>query len=99
MYVSEKVINVFVFVYFTSMCYSWFKDRFERSVAYFSDVTGFCQIYLQTDVETAITQNSKRDVKVTDDVIIAMATKMEPPDMSRNSWEEYSVTYSAESDL
>ncbi|XP_053406856.1 L-seryl-tRNA(Sec) kinase-like [Mercenaria mercenaria] len=79
-------------MYYRSMRYSYYQLARKYEI-------GFCQIYLQSDVETAISQNASRVVKVADDVISTMATKMEAPDWSRNSWEENSISFSSEEDL
>lgn len=79
-------------MYYSSMRYNFYQLARKYEI-------GFCQIYLQIDVDIAISQNAKRDIKVADDVITTMATKMEPPDWSRNSWEEHSITFTEESDL
>ena len=46
----------------------------------FSDQIGFAELYIPCDTAVALERNARRLEPVADDVIIAMATKMEPPD-------------------
>jgi len=58
----------------------------------------FCQVHLKTDVQAALKRNSEREVKVTDAVIVTMATKMEAPETDSNSWEKHSVCLESDND-
>ena len=45
----------------------------------FSDEIGFAEVYIPCDTTEALARNARRQEPVADDVIIAMAAKMEPP--------------------
>jgi len=49
-------------------------------------------------VQAALKRNSEREVKVTDAVIVTMATKMEAPETDSNSWEKHSVCLESDND-
>lgn len=54
---------------------------------------GFCQVHLSCTQEVARQRNrARKHGRVLDDVITAMATKMEIPDPSNYPWEKYSIT-------
>ena len=46
----------------------------------FSDQIGFAELYIPCDTAVALARNAGRMEPIADDVIIAMATKIEPPD-------------------
>ena len=57
-----------------------FKFTVTDIIPKFSDHIGFAELYIPCDTTVALARNAGRMEPVADDVIIAMATKMEPPD-------------------
>ncbi|XP_074520009.1 L-seryl-tRNA(Sec) kinase [Halichoeres trimaculatus] len=53
---------------------------------------GFCQVYLQCDLELCISRNHSRPVSVPTDVIEDMMKRLEPPNPQKNSWERNSIS-------
>jgi len=51
---------------------------------------GYCQLYLNTQLKTALRFNEKRDETVPSEVITRMAGSIEPPDPFKNTWEKFS---------
>ncbi|KAL3863645.1 hypothetical protein ACJMK2_005393 [Sinanodonta woodiana] len=76
-------------MYYRSMRYQYYQIARKYNSA-------FCQIYHSCDVDIACVRNSKRETKVPVNVIITMATKIEPPDTLNNRWEKFSITVKAE---
>ena len=54
------------------------------------DEIGFAEVFVQCPVEEAINRNNQRQPRVTNDVIVTMAAKLEPPDPGQQ-WEKHSV--------
>ncbi|XP_068112938.1 L-seryl-tRNA(Sec) kinase isoform X3 [Hyperolius riggenbachi] len=52
---------------------------------------GFCQLYLQCPAELCLQRNRSRHSAVTEETILLMEGKIEPPNAERNSWEENSL--------
>ncbi|KAJ1527926.1 hypothetical protein ONE63_007860 [Megalurothrips usitatus] len=75
-------------MYYSSMRYSYFQLARRHNV-------GFCQLYLECTVPSALTYNNKRSSgeRVPDDVVRKMADRMEPPE--NKPWEQYSVSIAA----
>ncbi|CAN9509177.1 unnamed protein product [Ophioblennius macclurei] len=53
---------------------------------------GFCQVYLQCDVESCISRNQSRSTPVPTEVILEMVQRLEPPNPQKNSWEKHSIS-------
>ncbi|KAM9462990.1 L-seryl-tRNA(Sec) kinase [Clarias gariepinus] len=71
--------------YYHSMRYQVFQLARRRSA-------GFCQLYLRCPLELCLHRNRVRGQLVSDDVIIEMAKRIEPPNSEKNPWEKNSVT-------
>lgn len=54
--------------------------------------TGFCQVFLRCSLDVCLQRNQRRSLRVPDEVLVQMSERMEPPDESRNSWEQQSLT-------
>eukprot|EP00058_Branchiostoma_floridae_P023573 XP_002609063.1 hypothetical protein BRAFLDRAFT_96898 [Branchiostoma floridae] len=63
------------------------------SVHIIKHTIGFCEVLLHCDVETALKRNMERQCPVARETVVAMATKMEPPNPNRHSWEVMSFLY------
>jgi tRNA uridine 5-carbamoylmethylation protein Kti12 len=65
---------------------------------YISDCSGFCQVYVQCCLETALSRNTSRQdlEQVSPDVIASMATRLEQPDGNVHAWEALSTTINSE---
>lgn len=53
---------------------------------------GFCQVYLQCDLESCISRNQNRPQPVPTEVILEMVKRLESPNPQKNSWEIPSIT-------
>uniref|UniRef100_A0A3Q3CWZ7 Phosphoseryl-tRNA kinase n=1 Tax=Haplochromis burtoni TaxID=8153 RepID=A0A3Q3CWZ7_HAPBU len=53
---------------------------------------GFCQVYLQCDLESCISRNQSRSQPVPTEVILEMVKRLESPNPQKNSWEMNSIT-------
>uniref|UniRef100_A0A3B4EWU6 Phosphoseryl-tRNA kinase n=1 Tax=Pundamilia nyererei TaxID=303518 RepID=A0A3B4EWU6_9CICH len=53
---------------------------------------GFCQVYLQCDLESCISRNQSRSQPVPTEVILEMVKRLESPNPQKNSWEINSIT-------
>lgn len=53
---------------------------------------GFCQVYLQCDLETCIRRNQSRPRNVPVKVITEMEKRLESPNPQRNTWESQSIS-------
>ncbi|XP_041939341.1 L-seryl-tRNA(Sec) kinase-like [Alosa sapidissima] len=56
---------------------------------------GFCQVYLQCPTELCVSRNRTRAVPLSEEVILDMVKRMEPPNPLKNSWEQNSLTLSS----
>ncbi|XP_062382377.1 L-seryl-tRNA(Sec) kinase-like isoform X2 [Sardina pilchardus] len=56
---------------------------------------GFCQVYLQCPTELCVSRNRGRAVPLSEEVILEMVKRMEPPNPLKNSWEQNSLTLSS----
>ncbi|CAG5133203.1 unnamed protein product [Candidula unifasciata] len=81
-------------MYFRSMRYEYYKLARKYG-------TGFCQIYLQCSCEKAAERNKNRQGinQVSDEVILKMSEKLEPPDQEKHYWESNSITIRAEDSI
>ncbi|XP_066278120.1 L-seryl-tRNA(Sec) kinase-like [Branchiostoma lanceolatum] len=73
-------------MYYRSMRYQYYQLARKYTV-------GFCEVFLHCDVETALKRNMERQSPVARETVIAMATKMEPPNPHRHTWEVMSFIY------
>ncbi|KAG7492657.1 hypothetical protein MATL_G00017000 [Megalops atlanticus] len=71
--------------YYRSMRYEVYQLARKFSV-------GFCQLYLQCPVKSCVTRNQGRNCPLPDDVIVEMATRIQPPNPDKNPWEQNSLT-------
>lgn len=53
---------------------------------------GFCQVYLQCDLESCISRNQSRPEPIPTEVILEMVKRLEPPNPQKNSWETNSIS-------
>lgn len=59
---------------------------------FFSDSLGFCQVYLNCDLELCISRNERRSQPVQAKVIREMKMRFEPPNPEKNLWEKNSIS-------
>ena len=57
------------------------------------DGLGYGQIYLNPSLEVCLTNNKLRhgDERINEDVIVGMNSRLEPPDLMGNTWEQHSI--------
>lgn len=60
---------------------------------------GFCQVYLQCDLESCISRNQSRSEPVPTEVILEMVKRLESPNPQKNSWETNSISLNTTDDL
>lgn len=72
-------------MYYRSMRYQYYQLARKYSL-------GFCQVHLHIDADIAKCQNTERELKVPDHVIVNMASKFEIPDGSKFGWEKHSIS-------
>ncbi|XP_056626679.1 L-seryl-tRNA(Sec) kinase isoform X2 [Triplophysa dalaica] len=53
---------------------------------------GFCQVWVRCPLDICLRRNQCRPLRVPDEVMLQMSERMEPPNESRNSWEQQSLT-------
>ncbi|XP_057215018.1 L-seryl-tRNA(Sec) kinase isoform X2 [Triplophysa rosa] len=53
---------------------------------------GFCQVLVRCPLDICLQRNQRRSLRVPDEVMLQMSERMEPPNESRNSWEQQSLT-------
>lgn len=77
--------------YYRSMRYEHYKLARKHG-------TGFCQVYVECSTEVALEHNMQRISKVPEEVVRAMAEKLQPPCPNQHSWEAatYIVQFKAE---
>ncbi|XP_034564436.1 L-seryl-tRNA(Sec) kinase [Notolabrus celidotus] len=56
------------------------------------DSLGFCQVYLQCDLESCNSRNQSRPEPVPTEVMEDMVRRIEPPNPQKNSWEKNSMS-------
>uniref|UniRef100_A0A3P9LVG5 Phosphoseryl-tRNA kinase n=1 Tax=Oryzias latipes TaxID=8090 RepID=A0A3P9LVG5_ORYLA len=78
--------------YYPSMRYEVFQLARKYSL-------GFCQVYLQCDLESCIRRNQSRSRPIPADVMLEMAKRLEPPNPEKNSWETQSLSIYTASNL
>ncbi|XP_063338924.1 L-seryl-tRNA(Sec) kinase isoform X2 [Pelmatolapia mariae] len=59
---------------------------------YYPNSLGFCQVYLQCDLESCVSRNQSRSQPVPTEVILEMVKRLESPNPQKNSWEINSIT-------
>jgi len=71
--------------YYASMRYEYYQIARKHQI-------GFCQFHLDAEIDLAKSMNKARDKSkvIPDEVIEKMASKLEPPDPLKNSWEQFS---------
>ncbi|XP_060883429.1 L-seryl-tRNA(Sec) kinase-like [Labrus mixtus] len=78
--------------YYPSMRYEVYQLARQRSL-------GFCQVYLQCDLESCISRNQSRSKPVPTEVIVEMVKRLEPPNLQKNSWEKNSISLNTTDNL
>lgn len=78
--------------YYPSMRYEVYQLARKHSL-------GFCQVYLQCDVESCISRNQSRSEPIPTEVILEMAKRLESPNPQKNSWEMNSMSLNTTDDL
>ncbi|KAK3877231.1 hypothetical protein Pcinc_018031 [Petrolisthes cinctipes] len=76
--------------YYRSMRYETFKLARKHG-------TGFCQVYVECSTDVALTHNMQRLSRVPEEVVRAMAEKLQPPRPDQHAWE--SPTYVVQSEI
>lgn len=57
----------------------------------FSDLLGFCQLFLDCPLETCLLRNGQRPQPLPNETIHLMEKKIEKPDPEKNTWEHNSL--------
>ncbi|KAM6897884.1 L-seryl-tRNA(Sec) kinase [Xenentodon cancila] len=70
--------------YYSSMRYEVFQLGRKYSL-------GFCQVYLECDLESCIKRNQSRSQPIPREVILEMVKRLESPNPQKNSWEKRSL--------
>ncbi|XP_076855931.1 L-seryl-tRNA(Sec) kinase isoform X2 [Brachyhypopomus gauderio] len=78
--------------YYQSMRYEVYQLARKYSV-------GFCQVYLHCPVEECLHRNQARGLPVSDETIIEMSKRIEPPNRAKNHWEQNTLTLSSTEDF
>uniref|UniRef100_UPI0037E86764 L-seryl-tRNA(Sec) kinase n=1 Tax=Semicossyphus pulcher TaxID=241346 RepID=UPI0037E86764 len=60
---------------------------------------GFCQVYLQCDLESCISRNQSRSNPIPTEVILEMVKRLEAPNPQKNSWETNSISLNTTDNL
>lgn len=60
---------------------------------------GFCEVFLQCPLATAIQRNSSRGYQIPEQKIRMMMSSMEFPNPEKYKWEKYSVMFDSSVDL
>ncbi|XP_005794847.1 L-seryl-tRNA(Sec) kinase [Xiphophorus maculatus] len=60
---------------------------------------GFCQVYLQCDLETCIRRNQSRPKPIPVKVIMEMEKRLEFPNPQKNPWESQSISLNSTNDV
>lgn len=58
---------------------------------YFLDSLGFCQLFLDCQVEICLERNAQRKQPLPEETIFAMAQKLECPNPKKYTWEQNSL--------
>ncbi|XP_077055933.1 uncharacterized protein pstk isoform X2 [Siphateles boraxobius] len=53
---------------------------------------GFCQVFLHCPLQVCVQRNRQRCQRVPEEVLVQVCERMEPPNESRNRWEQQSLT-------
>lgn len=79
-------------MYYTSMRYRYFQLARKFTC-------GFCELFLACDTHLALQRNKQRENPIPEDIIVTMATKIEPPNTHENNWETNSLILNSNGDL
>ncbi|KAK5851000.1 hypothetical protein PBY51_001828 [Eleginops maclovinus] len=60
---------------------------------------GFCQVYLQCDLDLCISRNQSRSKPIPTEVILEMVKRLDSPNPQKNSWETNSISFNTTDDL
>ncbi|XP_029311893.1 L-seryl-tRNA(Sec) kinase [Cottoperca gobio] len=60
---------------------------------------GFCQVYLQCDLESCISRNQSRSEPIPTEVVLEMVKRLESPNPQKNSWETNSISLNTTDDF
>uniref|UniRef100_A0A1A7WRI1 Phosphoseryl-tRNA kinase n=1 Tax=Iconisemion striatum TaxID=60296 RepID=A0A1A7WRI1_9TELE len=71
--------------YYPSMRYEVYQLARKRSL-------GFCQVYLQCNLEACVSRNQGRSRSVPTGVLLEMDKRLQPPDPQKNLWETQTIT-------
>ncbi|XP_035228747.1 L-seryl-tRNA(Sec) kinase-like isoform X1 [Stegodyphus dumicola] len=86
----SNIKDIIIFIednfYYRSMRYDWFQIAKRANI-------GFCQVFLQCALNTAIHRNSIRGYHIPEDRIKRMLSCMEYPDSEKYKWEKYSIVF------
>ncbi|XP_039643447.1 L-seryl-tRNA(Sec) kinase isoform X1 [Perca fluviatilis] len=78
--------------YYPSMRYEMYQLARKYSL-------GFCQVYLQCDLESCISRNQCRSEPIPTEVILEMVKRLESPNPQKNSWETNSISLNTTDNL
>ncbi|XP_035519040.1 L-seryl-tRNA(Sec) kinase [Morone saxatilis] len=60
---------------------------------------GFCQVYLECNLESCISRNQSRSEPIPTEVILEMVKRLEPPNPQKNPWETNSISLNTKDNL
>uniref|UniRef100_A0A4W4H347 Phosphoseryl-tRNA kinase n=1 Tax=Electrophorus electricus TaxID=8005 RepID=A0A4W4H347_ELEEL len=78
--------------YYQSMRYEVYQLARKYSIS-------FCQVYLHCPVEVCFYRNQDRGLPVSDEIIMEMSKRIEPPNTAKNHWEKSSLTLNSTEDI
>ncbi|GIY99979.1 l-seryl-tRNA(Sec) kinase [Caerostris extrusa] len=78
--------------YYRSMRYDWFQIARRTNI-------GFCEVFLQCPLNTAIHRNSIRGYNIPEQKIKLMITCMEYPNPTKYKWEKFSMIFDSSAEL
>ncbi|GFX41917.1 l-seryl-tRNA(Sec) kinase [Trichonephila clavipes] len=90
--VSDGIFFIEDNFYYRSMRYEWFQIARRMNI-------GFCEIFLQCPLNTAIHRNSIRGYSIPEQKIRMMVSALEYPNPRQFKWEKYSLVFDSSSEF
>ncbi|GFQ76400.1 l-seryl-tRNA(Sec) kinase [Trichonephila clavata] len=90
--VSDGIFFVEDNFYYRSMRYEWFQMARRMNI-------GFCEIFLQCPLNTAVHRNSMRGYSIPEQKIRMMVSTLEYPNPRQFKWEKYSLVFDSSSEF
>ncbi|GFY64887.1 l-seryl-tRNA(Sec) kinase [Trichonephila inaurata madagascariensis] len=90
--VSDGIFFVEDNFYYRSMRYEWFQMARRMNI-------GFCEIFLQCPLNTAVHRNSIRGYSIPEQKIRMMVSTLEYPNPRQFKWEKYSLVFDSSSEF